>query len=149
MVAEKFSEDKYTHCFLVDIEMKGSKLLRVFIDSVEGVSFGECKALSRFLEEKIELDSLMDSNYLLEVSSPGVDRPLKYLKQYSKHQGRLFELETEEGIITGLLKEVLGEKLVFEKKDITKNKKKAKEAENNLFEINFESIKTARVLVSF
>jgi ribosome maturation factor RimP len=149
MVAEKFSEEGLSHCFLVDIEMKGTKALKVYIDSAEGVSFGECKKLSRFLEEKIEAGSLMDKDYLLEVSSPGVDRPLKFLKQYPKHLGRLFELETEEGIFTAALSEVSGDKLVFEKKEPKGKKKNVAKADKELYEINFESIRSAKVLISF
>lgn len=149
LVAEKFSEDNLSHCFLVDIELKGAKTLRVFIDSKEGVSFGECKKLSRFLEEKIEAGSLMDKNYLLEVSSPGVDRPLKFLEQYPKHKGRLFEIQTNEGNFTAALMDVENGSLIFEKKELGKNNKKAKKAEKEIKEINFESIRSAKVLVSF
>ncbi len=149
LVAEKFSEENLSHCLLVDIELKGTKALKVFIDSKEGVSFGECKKLSRFLEEKIEAGSLMDKNYLLEVSSPGVDRPLKFLEQYPKHKGRLFEVETQEETFTAVLKEIEDKNLIFEKKESGKNKKKANKAAKEIKEINFESIRSAKVLVSF
>ena len=148
-VEEKFKEEEFRDYFLVDIEVKGNKKVSVYIDSKEGVSFGICKKLSRFLEEKIETENLMDERYTLEVSSPGTDRPLKYLKQFNKHIGRKLKVTTLEGDeVEGKLQEIAGNIIVLETGGKDKNKR-GKNQPLKKIEINFESIDTAVVLVSF
>lgn len=148
-VEEKLKEKEFDQCFLVDIEIKGDKKLAVFIDSEKGVSFGICKKLSRFLEERIEEENLMAPNYTLEVSSPGVERPLKFFKQYPKHLGRKMKVKTGDGLeIIGKLLSADPEKIVLEVVEEGKRDgKKYREIKN--IEINFDSIDTALVLISF
>ncbi len=141
---EKFSEEGFEDCFLVDMELKGTSSLSVFIDSVKGVSFDTCRSVSRFLESEIEEGGLMDAKYKLEVSSPGVDRPLKFLKQYPKHMGRELDVKTTEGDVRGKLVEVEDAQIVIEVKPGGKKKAPAERKA-----INFDSIKSAKVLVSF
>ncbi len=136
-VEDKFKAEEFRDCFLVDIEVKGTKKVSVYIDSEEGVSFDICKKLSRFLEEKIEAENLMDERYTLEVSSPGTDRPLKYLKQFNKHLGRKLKVKTLEGDeIQGKLQEIAGNILVLETGGKDKNKK-SKNQPLKKVEINF------------
>jgi ribosome maturation factor RimP len=75
--------------FLVGVEQKvGSKKISVFIDGDEGVNIEACRKLSRHLSEKLDALDYGDTAYYLEVSSPGVDRPLVEPRQYKKHIGR-------------------------------------------------------------
>ena len=65
---------------LVDVEYKKTGktwCLRVFIDKNQGVTVYDCQRLSREIEDLIEIHELIDNHYVLEVSSPGLDRPLK------------------------------------------------------------------------
>jgi ribosome maturation factor RimP len=141
---EKFSEEGFRDCFLVDVEIKGGSRASVYIDSETGVGFAECRSVSRFLEGKIEEKGLMNPDYKLEVSSPGVDRPLRYRKQYPKHKGRELKVELADEVKKGRLVEIGGESIVLE---ITVGSKK--KAEKIREEINFDSIKSAKVLISF
>ncbi len=65
-----------------------STVLEVFIDAAGGVTSDVCAEVSRELGAALEAGNLIEGPYRLEVSSPGVDRPLKFPWQYSKHVGR-------------------------------------------------------------
>jgi ribosome maturation factor RimP len=143
ILQEKFKDPELEGCFVVDIELDGTSKLRVFIDSEKGVSFSECRKISRFLEERIEQASLMNLNYLLEVSSPGVDRPLKFRRQYPKHIGRKLEVLHSEEKTVGSLKEVTEDYIILEVKEGKKNEIVRSQ------KIEFKSIASAKVLISF
>ena len=127
---------------LVDLILRGDNHLRiieVFIDGEKGITAVDCANVSRNLTEAIDSENLVESNYRLDVSSPGAERPLKFLVQYFKHINRKFEIEyTEDGEkkITAKLIRIEGEDLIFA----------IKEAE---YKINFNSITKAKVLISF
>lgn len=106
---------------LVDFLFRGfqnSIVIEVFIDGEEAVSVEDCARISREINDLIEAENLIDSAYRLEVSSPGVDRPLKFLQQYLKHINRSFDLQLteEQGTskkVTGKLLRIDGENLFF------------------------------------
>ena len=130
--------------FLVDIIFRGNpnnRMIEIFIDGEKNVSADDCAKVSREIEEQIESLGLIDSSYRLEVSSPGVDRPLKYLKQYPKHINRKFEISykpnDETKKLVGKLLRIEGENLVFQSD------------QKNETIINFNNIIKAKVLVSF
>lgn len=77
---------------LVDYVVRGHErrmILDIFIDNEAGVSLDICESINRSLNEASEHDKFLGSVYTLEVSSPGVDRPLRFSWQYPKHIGRL------------------------------------------------------------
>ena len=81
---------------LVDIEHKqgkGQSLLRIFIDIPEGVNIGNCQEVSEEIEPKLERIDLLQ-NYILEVSSPGLDRVLKKEEDYLRFKGKLVKIKT-------------------------------------------------------
>ncbi|MHB8907003.1 MAG: ribosome maturation factor RimP, partial [Melioribacteraceae bacterium] len=70
---------------LVDLILRGDNHLRiieVFIDGEKGITAVDCANVSRDLTEAIDSENLVESNYRLDVSSPGAERPLKFLIQY-------------------------------------------------------------------
>jgi len=72
---------------LVDVEYKKfgkSWTLRVYIDKEGGVMMEDCQKISRRIEDLIEIDELISNAYVLEVSSPGLDRPLKKEREFLK-----------------------------------------------------------------
>jgi len=88
--------------FVVDIVMrgrKGQRVLEVFIDGDEGVTTADCAGVSRLLSKELDERLLQGEEVTLTVSSPGLDRPLRYPRQYAKHVGReiLLDLRTAEG----------------------------------------------------
>lgn len=81
---------------IVDIEYvkeAGEYYLRVFLDKEGGISLNDCEAVSRELSEILDVKDPIKDNYFLEVSSPGLDRPLKKDKDFVRYQGRDVEIK--------------------------------------------------------
>lgn len=106
--------------------------LRVYIDKEGGISIDDCEFVSRALDEKLG-DDLTEQKYIMEVSSPGIDRVLKRDKEYIKYKGKLVDVKlfkaidgvkefrgNLEGLIDGniVITEESGNKLEFNKKDV-------------------------------
>ncbi|HXB07215.1 MAG TPA: hypothetical protein VNW04_08870, partial [Puia sp.] len=71
--------------FLVDIRIKPTNNIRVYIDGDQGISIEKCVQYNRALYKKLEeLGIFPDGDFSLEVSSPGLDEPLKLHRQYKK-----------------------------------------------------------------
>jgi ribosome maturation factor RimP len=90
-------------------KQRGGWFLRLFIDKPEGVTLGDCQAISEQFAAELEAADLMERSYTLEVSSPGLDRPLRTEADYTRFTGRLVAISTFEPIqgrrhFTGRLK---------------------------------------------
>jgi len=87
---------------LVDVEIFRAgkrRVLRVYVGKREGVNVADCAKVSRDLGTLLDADNVMqDENYILEVSSPGLDRPFKNLKDYRRNLGRFVRVSTREAI---------------------------------------------------
>jgi ribosome maturation factor RimP len=82
---------------LVDVEFvkEGADwYLRVYIDKPEGVDVEDCREVSHKLNETIDAKDPIPQAYYLEVSSPGLERPLKKDKDFEKYQGKLINIKT-------------------------------------------------------
>jgi ribosome maturation factor RimP len=93
---------------LIDVELKGGRsnpLLRVYIDRRGGVSHGDCALVSEQLSAILDVEDPFPGSYLLEVSSPGLDRQIVKPREYRYFAGRRARI---------VLREPLGEKKVFE-----------------------------------
>ena len=76
---------------VVEISIKTAqnrKIIAVYLDSEQGISIDQCKNFSRKIGERIESDNIIDGEYVLEVSSPGLERPIKEDWQFRKNIGR-------------------------------------------------------------
>ncbi|MGW3658441.1 ribosome maturation factor RimP [Streptomyces sp. NPDC005151] len=74
------------------------RVLRIVVDSDEGVELDACAELSRAISEELdETDAMGEDEYVLEVSSPGADRPLTEHRHYVRATGRLAKLQLHEG----------------------------------------------------
>jgi ribosome maturation factor RimP len=86
---------------LVDLEYKHEGrdwFLRVFIDKEGGLTLDNCAEASREIGAVLEVEDLVRTAYRLEVSSPGIDRPLKKDKDFERFVGRLVKLKTHESL---------------------------------------------------
>ncbi len=106
--------------------------LRLYVDKEGGFSIQDCEKVSRYLEAKLEEDDFIEKAYILEVSSPGIDRILKTDKEYIKYKGRTVDIKlfkpiekTKEfqGELIGLIDNQIiiqenGKQLKFDKKDV-------------------------------
>jgi len=75
----------------IDVVLRGdaaNRVLQVFADAPDGMTIDRCSQISRTITAAIDGGGLLRAGYRLEVSSPGIDRPLKYAWQYPKHRGR-------------------------------------------------------------
>ncbi len=105
---------------LVDLEVRGhagSKVVQIFVDRSGGVTLGTCTRISRDIAEILDQEDvpLNLEKYRLEVSSPGIDRPLKTEKDFIRHIGKMVELKYKEDInvkkLTGHIADVSNEDL--------------------------------------
>ena len=81
---------------LVDLEFvkEGANwYLRVYIDKEGGVDIDDCELVSRALEAKLDTEDPIEQPYILEVSSPGIDRPLKKDADFEKYRGEIIDLK--------------------------------------------------------
>ncbi|MEK6682824.1 MAG: ribosome maturation factor RimP [Nitrospirota bacterium] len=82
---------------LVDMEYKKSGprwFLRVFIDKKGGVSLDDCETASTHISQVLDVEDTIPHTYILEVSSPGLDRPLKRIEDYQRETGKLVRINT-------------------------------------------------------
>ena len=99
--------------------------LRVYIDKTvtdEYVGTEDCEKVSRFLSEKLDEEDPIEQNYYLEVSSPGMDRPLLKRSHYERYIGREVEIRLYKGKdgtkdIQGVLKDITGDDITVEDHD--------------------------------
>lgn len=135
--------------FVVDVQIveKGNKKsLQILIDADHGINIDSCALVSRAVGEEIEAKELMDTAYVMEVSSPGVDFPLSSRRQYQKNIGRNVKVTFEDGQEKeGKLAEVDQTEIQL----IVKKKEKGKKAVEESLSIPFNQIKKSIVLVSF
>lgn len=145
----KFEEEGFTDCFLVELDVLPSKKVNVFVDSDSGITFEKCRKISRHLEAVIDEEQWFGEKYTLDVSSPGIGRPLKFPRQYPKNIGRKVEVKITEGTkVTGLLKSVEeGSITVEDKVRVKEGKKKVTKLIETV--IPFEDIVKFVVKISF
>lgn len=83
----------------LDLQTQGRRsLLRIYIDKVGGVTIEDCSQANRFIGHALEVSDPFPGPYTLEVSSPGLDRPLKKLDDYLRYKGRLAKIKLTEPI---------------------------------------------------
>jgi ribosome maturation factor RimP len=83
--------------FLVDVQMHGSGILSILVDGDNGVAISDCVAISRHVGFHLEEENAIEQAYRLEVSSPGLDTPLKLLRQYLKNINRSVKVKLKDG----------------------------------------------------
>lgn len=104
--------------FLTD---RGRRLLRILVDREGGISVGDCERVSREIETLLEVEGAVRERYDLEVSSPGLDRPLVKESDFIRFAGKNLALKTKEPIVEyggrrnykGLLKGLEGNDVVM------------------------------------
>ena len=149
LLDEKFKEEEFQDCFLVEIKLHENNKLDVFIDADSGINFVKCRRISRYLESFIDEEGWLGEKYIIEVSSPGITRPLMFIRQYPRNIGRKMEIKTTEGKTEeGELIAVNDDIIVLQRKVRIKEGKK-KRTETQQVEIPFSAIKKAKVKISF
>jgi ribosome maturation factor RimP len=133
--------------FLVDVIVtakKGPKKVMILADADQGFTIDDCATLSRLVSKELDDKGLIDDNYFLEVSTPGVDHPLKLNRQFVKNIGRSLKVRLKETTVEGKLTEVTADKIVL-LQEIGSGKKKETKSE----ELLIADIEKAFVQISF
>jgi ribosome maturation factor RimP len=132
--------------FLVSIKIKPTNNYKIYLDADGGLGIEKCIKINRALYKIMEEMAIHpDGDFSLEVSSPGIDEPLKLLRQYKKNIGRSVEVITNDDTKKeGLLKEVADDAITIEQ---TEGKGKKAVVLNTT--ISFADIKQTKVLIKF
>jgi ribosome maturation factor RimP len=130
---------------VVDIELAGSvrrPTVKIFIDKEGGVTLDDCERFSRAMSAVLDVEDPIAIPYVLEVSSPGLDRPLKGLRDFEASVGKLARVITKEAIgkqtfFIGRIREVSGSmiRLTLENEEE--------------IEIPYENVSKARLEIEF
>jgi len=142
LITDKLEE---LNLFLVEIKIRPSNNIMVFIDGDNGVTIKECVKISRQIEFNLDREV---EDFELQVSSAGLDQPFRVLKQYIKYIGKEVIIIDTNGVkYTGLLVSANNE---FVEISIAPSKKELKEKkEAQIIKIAFDQIKETKAVVSF
>jgi ribosome maturation factor RimP len=129
---------------LVDVEFSGGPsraTLRIYIDGPQGVTVDDCADVSRQLSAILDIEDPIPGAYSLEVSSPGLDRPLVTAADFGRYQGETVKVQLYQALdgrkrFKGRLVEVSGDHVVVE-------------VDNERFELAIEGIERARLVPQF
>lgn len=105
---------------LVDVEWvkeAGNYYLRAYVDKEGGITIDDCELVSRALSDLLDRYDFISENYILEVSSPGLDRPLKKDKDFARSIGKEVELRLFKAV--DKKKEFAGVLSAFDKETVT------------------------------
>ncbi len=137
---------KGTDMFVVDIDVKANNVINVYADSYTPFTIDRCVLLNRTLEKSLDREK---EDFELNVSSPGLDMPLKHYRQYKKNIGRQIDVLLKDGSkLIGKI--ILSDDIsvTIETIQIVKEGGKKKEIRTEQY-ILFENIKHTKVIVAF
>ena len=132
--------------FLVEIKANPANNIKVFLDADGGVSIDQCVKYNRALYKQIEESGIFpEGDFSLEVSSPGLDEPLKLKRQYIKNTGRNVEVILHDG------SKVEGKLLAVNDADIQVEEVKGKNKKIQTIQhtIRIDNIKTTKIQIQF
>ena len=137
--------------FPVEIKISPANDIKVFLDADDGITIEKCTSLNKALYKYIEETGIFpDGNFSLEVSSPGVDEPLKLHRQYKKNTGRKVEVLMNDGNkIEGILLNAGDDAITIESFDNLRMKGKGNKTTIKSTTILFNQIKHTTVLITF
>ena len=133
--------------FLVEVNVKGkpgNQKIQVFIDADQHVDIEDCTKISKKLTNELEERDVIEGRYVVEVSSPGADKPLKLFRQYSKHIGRELEVVTKEnkkyqGVLLGIFDKEIELSI--------KSSKVKKDLSSETLKLTFDEIEDSKVVI--
>jgi ribosome maturation factor RimP len=97
-LAGRVADEQGVEVFDIELLGKGKLLLRVAIDKEGGVTLDDCERFSKSLGALLDVEDVIHRTYTLQVSSPGLDRPLRNLQEFEKNKGKLARVVTVEKI---------------------------------------------------
>jgi ribosome maturation factor RimP len=135
-----------TAYFVVSVKVKPTNNIKIFLDGDEGIAIDKCIFFNRKIYKTIEeLGWFPDGDFSLEISSPGVDEPLLFLRQYKKNIGRKVEVTlNDETKMLGVLTAVAEKDIIIEWVE-----GKGKKAVTHQSMVPFDNIKQTIVQIQF
>jgi len=132
--------------FCVNLKIKSGNNIKIFLDGDAGIPIEKCVRFNRSLYKLIEEEAMFaEGDFSLEVSSPGIDEPLKMHRQYTKNIGREVEvIFTDDAVKLGKLLEVTEADIIIEE-----TTGKGKKAVTEQVVIPFQNIKSTTVQIKF
>ncbi|MBN1597257.1 MAG: ribosome assembly cofactor RimP [Bacteroidales bacterium] len=134
--------------FIVTLNISTNNRITLLIDSQEGVKINDCAAISRVIENGMDRNS---DDFELEVSSPGIDSPLKVIQQYKKNLGKEIEVTNKDGSkVKGILLDFDDEKFsVEEKRTIKEKNKKKKQIVVEKLSFTYDEVSKVKTVLKF
>ena len=99
------------------VKEAGNWYLRGYIDKPGGITVNDCETVSRAFSDRLDEDDFIEDSYIMEISSPGLDRPLKKEKDFARSIGKLVEIRTYRPIEKQ--KEFCGELTAYDNNSVT------------------------------
>ena len=131
--------------YLVDLKIRPNKV-EVFADRDPHITIEDCARISRALEHRLNAEFNFSQQYALEVSSPGMDVPLRVLRQYKKNTGRMVDVLLFSGQKKrGTLLYADDEKILLEE-EMNEKESKAAQVQTEIFFVN---IKSTTLVINF
>jgi ribosome maturation factor RimP len=131
--------------FIVDVIVSSKRQpqkVTVVVDGDAGISIDDCADISREVSKALDDSNVLADNYVLEVTTPGLDQPLRLHRQYRKNIGRRLRIKVADKIVEGKLVGVSDSGVTIEQGD-------GKKIEKSVAELKFSEIDKSIVLVSF
>ena len=149
LLEQRFQEADLSDCFTVEVVLKPGNRLEIAFDSDSGVTFEKCRIVSRFLESHLDTEGWLGEKYILDVTSPGITRPLAFSRQYPRNVGRSVEVTISDGSVhKGILIAANADNITVEEKvTLLENGKKKKTTVQTV--IPFDNIQSTVVKVTF
>ena len=132
--------------FVVEVRIKPTNNIKIYIDGDQGVSVDKLVSYNRKLYRQLEEEGLFpNGDFSLELSSPGLDEPLKLHRQYVKNIGRPVEVVLNDGAKKEGVLQVVGDTQI----ELTETKGKGKKMETHTHVIPFSEIKATKIQIKF
>ena len=123
-------------------QSNGPRILEILVERIDEVriSIGDCAAVNRHLSAILDVEDVIEGRYNLEVSGPGVERPLVKLQDYDKYKGNVIGIKLLKSVkeskkLQGMLEGVNGNEIILKIKD-------------EILHIEFENIKDAKLVLT-
>ena len=133
-------------CELVDVEYvkeAGTWYLRIYADKEGGITIDDCENISRAFSDKLDENDFIEEAYVMEVSSPGLDRPLKKDKDFDRNLGEWVEVRLFKAV--NGVKEYKGVLATYSKETVTIDLAEDENAEPELLELERKNIALIRL----
>jgi ribosome maturation factor RimP len=132
--------------FVVEVRIKPTNNIKIYVDGDQGVSVDKLVSYNRKLYRQLEEEGLFpNGDFSLELSSPGLDEPLKLHRQYVKNIGRPVEVTLVDGAKKEGVLQVVGDTQI----ELTETKGKGKKMETHTHVIAFSEIKATKIQIKF